>query len=229
MKVLVTGATSGIGRVLVERLLQEGNEVLGIGRDFQKYPLEHPKYQTYSCDLRKMAEVEKLLRVVASKDWDAVILVAGLGYFAPHEEIHFSKIQEMVQVNLSSAMMLVQASLRSLKKTKGHILFLSSVTAGKASPIGAAYSATKAGLSHFATSLWEEVRKYGVRVSVVEPDMTKTDFYKHNSFDVGEEEDSYLLAEEVVEAVLFLFSQRKEVNIRRIEIQPQRHRITRRG
>lgn len=59
--------------------------------------------------------------------------------------------------------------------------------------------------------------------------MTKTDFYKHNSFDVGEEEDSYLLAEEVVEAVLFLFSQRKEVNIRRIEIQPQRHRITRRG
>ena len=123
MKVLVTGATSGIGRILVERLLQEGNEVLGIGRDFQKYPLEHPKYQAYSCDLRKMAEVEKLLRVVASKDWDAVILVAGLGYFAPHEEIHFSKIQEMVQVNLSSAMMLVQASLRSLKKQRGISFF----------------------------------------------------------------------------------------------------------
>jgi len=229
MKVLVTGATSGIGRTLVEKLLQEGNDIMGIGRNFQKYPLEHPRYQAYSCDFRKLAEVETLLRIVAKESWDAVILLAGLGYFAPHEEIHFSKIQEMVQVNLTSAMMLAQASLRSLKKTKGQIVFLSSVTASKASPIGAAYSATKAGLSHFAESLWEEVRKYGVRISVVEPDMTKTDFYEHNSFTVGEGEDSYLSAEEVVEAIFFLLSQRKGMNIRSIEIQPQRHKITRKG
>ena len=229
MKILVTGATSGIGKAVVERLLQEGNQVTGVGRDFQKYPIEHVCYQKYSCDFRKMAEMETLLRIVAREEWDVVILVAGLGYFAPHEEIHFSKIQEMVQVNLSSAMMIVQATLRNLKKKRGQIIFVSSVTATKARPMGAAYSATKAGISHFATSLWEEVRKYGVRVSVIEPDMTKTDFYEHNSFDVGEEADNYLLAEEVVDAIFFLLSQRQGMNIRRIEVQPQRHKITRKG
>lgn len=103
------------------------------------------------------------------------------------------------------------------------------MTAAKASPMGAAYSATKAGLSHFAKSLWEEVRKYGVKVSVVEPDMTKTDFYEHTSFDVGREEDSYLFVEEVVESVFFLLKQRKGMNIPKIELQPQRHKITRKG
>lgn len=229
MKAFVTGASSGIGRAIVETLLEDGYEVTGLGRDFEKYPLNHPCYTKYSCDLRKMNEIEILLRNLAKEDWNLLVLGAGLGYFSPHEEIHFSKIQEMVQVNLTSAMMISQASLRSLKKTKGRILFISSVTANKESPMGAAYSATKAGISHFAKSLWAEVRKYGVRVSVIEPDMTKTNFYDRNSFDVGEEEDSYLLAEEIAQSVLFLIHQREGVNIPKIELQPQKHKITRKG
>lgn len=229
MRVLVTGATSGIGRAIVDTLLDNGHEVMGVGRDFEKYEKNHEKYTKYSCDFRKMNEVEKLLCHLSKEAWDVVILSAGVGYFAPHEEIHFSKIQEMVQVNLTTAMMISQAVLRSLKKKKGRLLFISSVTATKESPIGAAYSATKAGISHFAKSLWVESRKYGVKVSVIEPDMTKTDFYHKNSFDVGEEEDTYLLAEEIAEIILFLLQQREGMNIFRIEIQAQRHKITRRG
>lgn len=229
MRIVVTGATSGIGRALVERFIKEGHQVLGIGRNFEKYPLKAPNYETYVCDFRKLSELEALLRYLSKQKCDLLILAAGLGYFGPHEEIHFSKIQEMVQVNLSSAMMISQACLRSLKKQKGSLFFISSITATKASPIGAAYSASKAGLSHFANSLWEEVRKYGVRVCLLEPDMTKTDFYERASFSVGSDEDSYLFVDEIVESISFILSQRKGANIRRLEIQPQKHAILRKG
>lgn len=229
MKVLVTGATSGIGRAIVEKLLDNDYEVTGVGRDFEKYEKNHEKYTKYHCDFRKMDEVEKLLRYLSKEEWDMVVLSAGVGYFAPHEEIHFSKIQEMVQVNLTTAMMISQAVLRSIKRRKGRLLFISSVTATKESPIGGAYSATKAGISHFAKSLWAELRKHGVKVSVIEPDMTKTDFYHKNSFDVGQEEDSYLQAEEIAESIFFLLQQREGMNIFRMELQAQKHRITRKG
>lgn len=229
MKILVTGATSGIGRAVITKLLSCGHEITGVGRDFEKYPIENDNYTKYFCDFRQMRDLEKLLQDISKIDWDIVILSAGLGYFSPHEEIHFAKIQEMVQVNLTSAMMISQAVLRRLKKTKGKLFFISSVTATKSSPIGAAYSATKAGLSHFADSLWSEVRKYGVQVSVLEPDMTKTNFYVRTSFDVSEEEEGYLYPEEIAETIVFMLEQRSGVNIRRIEIQPQKHKITRKG
>ena len=79
----------------------------------------------------------------------------------------------------------------------------------------------------FSRSLFDEARKYGVRVAVVSPDMTKTELYRNADFCEGEEEASYLLPEEVAEAAAFALAQREGLVVTEITVKPQFHRIRR--
>ena len=107
----------------------------------------------------------------------------------------------MVALNLEAPLILTNLLLRDLKKNQGFVINISSVTAKKSSPIGCAYAATKAGLSHFSHSLFDEVRKYGVKVVSIHPDMTKTPFYDNANFREGDDEDMFITPECVAEAV----------------------------
>ena len=78
---------------------------------------------------------------------------AGVGFFGPHEEINVGNIQTMLRTNLEVPLILSHLLLRILKKNKGMIISVSSVTAKKISTHGCAYAASKAGLTHFHTSL----------------------------------------------------------------------------
>ena len=122
-------------------------------------------------------------------------------------------------------MILTQQLLRGLKRQKGTIINISSVTASQANPHGCAYGATKAGISSFTKSLFEEARKYGVRVASICPDMTKTELYRNADFTVGEEVESYLLPEEVAQAVEFILNQREGLVVTELTLRPQLHRI----
>lgn len=123
-------------------------------------------------------------------------------------------------------MVLTNLLLRDLKKYGGTVINISSVTAQLSNPHGCAYGATKAGLSSFSRSLFDEVRKYGVRVVTIQPDMTKTDLYRNADFTQGEE-DSYLLPEEIAETVRDILQMRKGVVVTEITLRPQLHRIRR--
>ena len=125
-------------------------------------------------------------------------------------------------------MILTQQLLRHFKKNAGVIINISSVTAELNNPHGCAYGATKAGLSSFSRSLFDEVRKYGVRVVNIQPDMTKTDLYRNADFTQGEEESSYLLPEEVADTVRDIIQMRDGVVVTEITMRPQLHRIRRR-
>ena len=74
---------------------------------------------------------------------------------------------------------------------------------------------------------FDEVRKYGVRVITIQPDMAKTDLYRNADFCEGEEEASYLLPEEVAEAAAFALAQREGLVVTEITVKPQFHRIRR--
>ena len=117
--------------------------------------------------------------------------------------------------------------MRQLKKQGGFIVNISSVTAGASNPHGCAYGATKAGLSSFSRSLFDEARKYGVKVVAVSPDMTKTGLYRNAGFTVGDEEASYLEPKEVARAVAFALSQREGAVVTELTLRPQIHRIKR--
>ena len=126
-------------------------------------------------------------------------------------------------------MILTQQLLRHLKKNAGYVVNISSVTANESNPHGCAYGATKAGLASFSHSLFDEARKYGVKVVTIFPDMTKTNLYRNADFCQGDEIKSFLLPEEVAAAVEFAICQRDGIVVSDITIKPQIHRIKRKG
>ena len=134
----------------------------------------------------------------------------------------------MVRTNLEAPMILTQTLLRDLKKNKGMIINISSVTAiASANPHGAAYGALKAGLLSFGNSLFEESRKYGVRVTTIMPDMTRTNLYRNADFEADDATDSGLDPAEVAKAVEYVIDRPYGIDIPQLVIRPQLHRIKR--
>ena len=242
---IVTGASSGIGREISRMLCEMGYEVFGIGRRFQGMDTEEERldgsytdnglvdasgfagvFHPIVCDLldtQALACLVKKLR--AEQEISILINNAGIGYYGLHEELAVQNLQAMVRTNLEVPMVLVNLLLRDLKKRKGYIINVASVTAGQSNPHGCAYGATKAGLASFSKSLFDEARKYGIKVATIQPDMTKTDLYRNADFCEGEEEESYLLPKEVAEAVRYVLSGREGMVVTELTLRPQLHRI----
>lgn len=183
------------------------------------------------CDL---LDTKKLQSVVAAlqKEWKQekrtlTLLVnnAGTAYYGLHEELRPEGISEMVRVNLEVPMLLTQQLLRTLKQNHGTVINISSVTAIGSNPHGVAYGATKAGLLSFSRSLFDEARKYGVRVMAILPDMTDTELYRHADFTADPAMDAHLEAEDVADAVEYALTTRAGTCVPEIILRPQLHRI----
>lgn len=232
---IVTGASSGIGAAISARLCKMGYEVFGIGRSFgssfaEQFPdvADNPLFHAVVCDLLDTEKMLKLVRGIAAEATVTLLVNnAGSAYYGLHEELSPKKIQEMVRTDLEVPMILSQQLLRGFKKNKGCIVNIASVTAQQSNPHGCAYGAVKAGLVSFSRSLFDEARKYGVRVAVVSPDMTKTELYRNADFTVGEETESYLLPQDVADAVAYIVEQREGVAVSEVTLRPQYHRIRR--
>ena len=232
---IVTGASSGIGAAISARLCKMGYEVFGIGRSFgssfaEQFPdaADNPLFHAVVCDLLDTEKMLKLVRGIAAEATVTLLVNnAGSAYYGLHEELSPKKIQEMVRTDLEVPMILSQQLLRGFKKNKGCIVNIASVTAQQSNPHGCAYGAVKAGLARISRSLVDEARKYGVRVAVVSPDMTKTELYRNADFTVGEETESYLLPQDVADAVAYIVGQREGVAVSEVTLRPQYHRIRR--
>lgn len=223
---VVTGASSGIGFEISRVLIQLGYKVYGIGRDFSKVVINEANFIKISCDMTKMhVLIEEIKKIRNKEDVHIVVNNAGVGYFGPHEELNANKIHEMVTVNLEAPMLITQLMLRNLKKNLGFIINISSIEAKKSSIYGCVYGATKAGITDFSNSLFDEVRKYGVKVIAIHPDMTKTNFYRNANFKEGDIPESHITAKEVANAVKNVITQREGMVITDITIRPQKHLI----
>lgn len=183
------------------------------------------------CDL---LDTKKLQSVVAAlqKEWkqekrtfSLLVNNAGTAYYGLHEELRPEGISEMVRVNLEVPMLLTQQLLRTLKQNHGTIINISSVTAIGSNPHGVAYGATKAGLLSFSRSLFDEARKYGVRVTAILPDMTDTELYRHADFTADPAMDAHLEPTDVADAVEYALTTRAGTCVPEIILRPQLHRI----
>ncbi|WP_428023689.1 SDR family NAD(P)-dependent oxidoreductase [Arcobacter sp.] len=186
MKAIVTGYSSGIGKAISDILEKHGFQIIKLKSRVDDFD-----------SLEK--EVKSLLKV---DDIDVLVNCAGVGIFKPHEEISLSKIKELIDVNLTAPIILSNLLLRSLKKTKGHIINIASVEATRHSKFSALYTATKSGLRDFGLALFEELRRSDVKVTTINPDLTKTNFFDEFNFEPGDSKDSHLLAEDIAKSVL---------------------------
>ncbi len=206
---IVTGYSSGIGKAICEILETNSFEVIKL-----------------NSRLDKIKDLEKELKeLVKKRDINLLVNCAGVGIFKPHEEISIAKIQELINVNLTAPIILTNLLLRSLKKTKGHIINIASIEATRHSKFSALYTATKSGLRDFGLALFEELRKSDVRVSTINPDLTKTNFFDEFNFEPAENKNAYLLAEDIANAVLKIVE--FDGVITDITIRPQRLEIKR--
>ena len=230
---IVTGASSGIGLAISRVLCEKGYEVYGFGRDFAKEQTREFVEQTAAFHpvegdlLEEQKLCDAVKEITKTADIEVLVNAAGVGHYGLHEELTPKKIQALVRTNLEIPLLLTNRLLRVLKKNHGYIINISSVTAKQSSPHGCAYAATKAGLSSFGKSLFEEARKYGVKVTTIHPDMTDTNLYRDADFTCGEEPESYLLTDEVAKAVAYVLDQREGMVVPEITLRPQLHRIAR--
>ncbi|MCR5203251.1 MAG: SDR family oxidoreductase [Lachnospiraceae bacterium] len=238
VKAIVTGASSGIGLEITRLLLENNYIVYGFGKSFNKgdssskiiNDLEEKfgeRFIKIECDLRDTSDLVKAVKDI-NKNHDISVLInnAGVGYYGLHEELNSEKIMEMVRVNLEVPMLLTNLLLRDLKNNEGHVINISSITATKDNPHGCAYGATKAGLLSFSKSLFEENRKYGLRVTCISPDMTDTNLYRNADFTADGELMAHLEPVEVAKACLYALNGRKGMVLTDITLRPQLHRIS---
>lgn len=224
---IVTGGSSGIGKSICEMLIKNDFYVYAFGREFVDMN-DSEKIKCIKLDLCDTEMLIKKIKIISKdKSIDLLVNNAGVGYFAPHEELNYHKIHEMVMVNVEVPMLLSQLLLRNLKETKGTIINISSVTAKKTNTHGCAYGATKAALTNFTNSLFEETRKYGVKSVVIHPDMTCSNFYRNSNFGVGDTEDTFIYTNEIADAVSWIISRRDGFVVNEMTIRPQKHQINR--
>ncbi len=226
---IITGASSGIGLAISKKLSTLGYEVFGFGRNFGKTEWKAEEYiHPITCDILDTDKLCTCVKQIMTQHQIRILVNnAGVGYYGLHEELNPNKIKKMVRTNLEVPMILTQQLLRHLKENAGYIINVSSVTAGQSNPHGCVYGATKTGLANFSHSLFDESRKYGIKVVTIFPDMTQTNLYRNADFKEGDELESYLLPEDVAQAVEWILVQREGVIITDIALKPQIHRIKR--
>lgn len=223
---ILTGSSKGIGQALLKRLLSLDYKVYGLSRTPQ---VSRENFIPVECNLLDTNKLVETIKSIEKNEPNINLLVnnAGVGFFGPHEEINVGNIQTMLRTNLEVPLILSHLLLRILKKNKGMIISVSSVTAKKISTHGCAYAASKAGLTHFHTSLFEEVRKTGVKVTTIHPDMTKSNFYDNSNFTYEDEEDAVLLEEQIADALEYVLTASENLVINEITLRPQKNKIKR--
>ncbi len=214
---LITGVSSGIGKAISKKLAKNNYKIIGVSR----------KKASIICDLRDTKTLTKEIKnLLKTETIDILINVAGVGVFEPHEQIAPSKIEELITVNLHAPILLTNLLLRELKKQQGHIINISSIEATRSSKFSALYTATKSGLRAFSLSLFEELRKNGVKVTTINPDITKTAFFDNLGFEPSPKEKTHIVASEIADTVWFVLNTPSVVS--ELTIRPQRLEIVKR-
>ncbi|GAB4184426.1 MAG: SDR family NAD(P)-dependent oxidoreductase [Simkaniaceae bacterium] len=200
--VLVTGASSGIGKAISEKLLKRGCSVLGLSR---KAPdISHPNFFSEIFDLSRIEKIPDLARklLFAYPKVNALICNAGIGLFGNLEECSYTEISHLLHLNLHSQIFLVKSFLPYLKRqASSDVLFIGSEAGIQGRRKGSIYCASKFALRGFAQALREECSASNVRISTIQPGMVRTSFHDDLYFEPGEEDSHALQPEDIAEAV----------------------------
>ncbi len=184
---LVTGGSRGIGRAVVEALAGRGMKVFFCGRDARL--LEDAKQQLFiahpgrifarACDVRDARQVEELVDWVVAEAGRLDVLVnnAGLGRFAPADELTVEEFREVVETNLFGPFYALRAAAAVMKRQgAGWIFNIASLAAKNPFAGGAAYNASKFGLVGMSEAAMLDLRHHGIRVAAICPGSVETDF-----------------------------------------------------
>lgn len=184
--ILITGASSGIGKRLAVDLAARGAIVAGCGRSIMrlKETLKEvrrasPSSAMIGCDVSDAEQVGGMVAKVLADfgKIDVLINNAGVGMRKPFVETDLKTIEEIIRVNYLGAVYCTHAALRSMiARGSGHVVNISSVAGLIGTLNMGAYCASKFAMNGWSESLYHELKPLGVHVSIVCPGSVATDF-----------------------------------------------------
>jgi NAD(P)-dependent dehydrogenase (short-subunit alcohol dehydrogenase family) len=225
---VVTGGTRGIGRAIVERLLQEGASVAFCGRTKESVDRAaaelRGKVFGFPADLSRVEPVRDFFQAVdqAFGGLDILVHNAGVGVFRKVGEMTPEEWHRNIDLNLNGAYYCAHEALARFRtRGGGFIVNISSLAAKNAFTSGAAYNASKFGLNGFSEALMLDHRHDNVRVSTIMPGSVDTKFSGGPSDRSGD--TGWMIApEDVAEAVALVLRMPARTMISSLEMRPSR-------
>ena len=191
--VLITGASSGIGKQTAIEFAKLGSSIILVARRKNKLEQVENELKQFNvntlvctCDVSKKDQVEKMSKIVLKKFNSIDILVnnAGFAIYGSVYDLSINDIESQMETNYFGMIYCTKNFLPlMLEKKSGHIVNVASVAASFGLPGIASYCASKFAMLGFSEGLKYELSGTGVGITVVSPIMVKTDFFDHPSFE----------------------------------------------
>jgi NAD(P)-dependent dehydrogenase (short-subunit alcohol dehydrogenase family) len=218
---IVTGGSRGIGRAVTEALLAEGWKVWICSHDPRQAIQEMAgPIDGRPVDVRSQDQVDAFVKEVLAAEGRVDLLVnnAGLGRFAPADELTGDQWREVLETNLNGSFYFLRAVAPAMKRQgSGWIVNIASLASKNPFAGGAAYNASKFGLLGMSEAAMLDLRPHGIRVASIMPGSVATEFGG------GHSEGSWKLQPaDIAAMVLHLLSYPDNALPSRIEMRPSR-------
>jgi len=188
--VLITGASRGIGRATALSLDRAGHEVIAGIRDeeaAERLAAEASgRLRTVRLDVTDAGSIRAAADVVGGR-LDALVNNAGVVVGGIVEAVDLDALRHQFEVNVVGQVAVTQALLPAIRATAGRVVFMSSISGRVSAPALTPYTASKFAIEAIADGLRLEVRRWGIRVVIVEPGSIDTDMWRNAEaqFDAG--------------------------------------------
>ena len=217
---IITGAARGIGLATAKIFLQQNYKVVIVDRDkneVNKLKLKNDKLLKYICDISDPKKNKSMIEDIYKwgKRIDILVNNAGVADFGKIETVKFKNWRKIMDTNLDGTFLTTQNVIKYLKKTKGNIINIASISGLRASTLRIAYGTSKAAIIQLTQQQAIELGEFGIRVNCVSPGPVKTKLAKavHTPDIVKAYHDSiplnrYGMENEIAEAIFFLSSEK---------------------
>lgn len=223
-KFLITGSSSGVGKYLTENLLEQNN-VVGIAR---RNNFKHVNYHHIALDLAKVSLVTDKAKQIAKEheDINHIIINAGFGYFKELDQFSEKQIIELFNVNIISQIILLRFLLSNLRKQKNSkVIFIGSEAALNGAKKATIYAATKFAMRGFAQSLRAELKQDNIAVTMLNPGVMDSDFYKNLDFTFATEKANKINLKDIFMLIDLICKLDNHMVIDEINLTPMKNHI----
>lgn len=226
---IVTGASKGIGQAISIELARAGAKLLLVARGEaalsavakQCEELGSPRVVTVAADVAKYEDLDKII-MTAVREYDGFdILVnnAGIGSVKPIAEVTDEEYDHSMAVNLRAPFMLTQSAVKTMRRRGGgQVVQIGSGLSYFGRADWSLYAAAKFGLRGFTECVRHEVAKEGIKVGLVAPGYTKTDFFDDFPGAATRTFDGSLLPQDIAHAVMAMITQPSTSDIKEITV-----------
>ena len=185
----ITGASQGLGLILVKKLLDKGHRVAATSRDAHTLGqavgmIDKDRFLPLAVDLNNVDSIDGSIQqtLAAFGRIDVVVNNAGYGMTGIIEETSEQDIKNIFNVNVLATIAVVKSVLPAMRRQRsGYMINIGSVAGFVGAPGWSAYSATKAAVAAFSEVIALDVAEFGIRVTVVEPSGFRTGFLTQKS------------------------------------------------